>query len=144
MQTLLEIPLREIVPTVIQEWQSKFPNATLKLERSENLIEKTGAEENFWTIIDHSDWKKSDSAAVAAPAILALSKMSRAEIEQFHSILHEKLYALDGLRFAVQLGSNRFTRDDSNHFSVDIFLYSRCAVVANGRNFYETVLANPR
>jgi hypothetical protein len=30
------------------------------------------------------------------------------------------------------------------YFSVDLFLYICCCVVANGRRFYETVLKNPK
>jgi hypothetical protein len=33
--------------------------------------------------------------------------------------------------------------EKENYLSVDDFLYARCAVVANGKAFYENVLNNP-
>ena len=33
--------------------------------------------------------------------------------------------------------------DDNSYFSVDEFLYSRCVVVANGKDYYYEVLNNP-
>ncbi|MBL7798659.1 MAG: DUF4240 domain-containing protein [Saprospiraceae bacterium] len=79
-----------------------------------------------------------------APAVAALSHLAATEIYAFHDLLHQKLFLLDGRKFAVQLGSNRYAPDTDKHFSVDDFLYSRCAVVANGRTFYESVLQNPK
>ena len=74
---------------------------------------------------------------------LALSVFSRTDICTFHDILNKKLYALDGRRFAENLGSNAYHKQAKQHFSVDDFLYSRCAVVANGRRFFDEVLENP-
>lgn len=50
-------------------------------------------------------------------------------IYQFEDKLSEKLYQLDQKVFAEQGNENGYRSD--SHFSVDIFLYSRCCVVAN-------------
>jgi hypothetical protein len=100
-------------------------------------------EAGFWSIIDTLDWSKKTHAEIMHPAIEALSHYSKADICTFYDLLNEKLYALDGLHFAKQLGSNRYTGDQDKFFSADDFLYSRCGVIANGKAFYEEVLAHP-
>ena len=64
-----------------------------------------------------------------------------ADIHRFQDILAEKLYELDTQAFAEQIGEGRY--GGPNHFSVDIFLYTRTCVVANGRDFYQEVLRDP-
>jgi hypothetical protein len=102
-------------------------------------------ESKFWAIIGLFDWRTSDPASVMAPAIAALSRFSTADIYAFHDILNEKLFNLDGVRFAEQLGTNRYVSNSPDrHFSVDSFLYARCCVVANGFKFYQAVLNDPK
>lgn len=143
MTTLLEIPLRDAAPSVIQNLRDKYPQATLRIEAENSLHAGGMDEEQFWAIIDLLDWKSRDSDKILAPAVSALSQFSKADIADFHDILAQKLYALDGRRFAEQLGSNRYSASGDKHFSVDGFLYARCCVVANGRDFYEKVLQDP-
>lgn len=144
MATLLEIPLRDLKPPALEEMKQKYPGATLRIE-AENALHAGKMDENqFWAIIDLFDWKKFEREAIIAPAVEALSRLSREDIQAFHEILHRQLYLLDGRRFAVHLGSNRYAPEEDKHFSVDDFLYSRCAVVVNGRAFFESVLQNPR
>jgi predicted DNA-binding WGR domain protein len=102
----------------------------------------TMSEEVFWRIIRLFDWKKlGDDEAVVEPAVAALAQMNVADIERFEDILAEKLYALDTRAHAREIGEEAF--QPGKHFSVDWFLYERCAVVANGREFHESVLADP-
>lgn len=96
-------------------------------------------ETNFWQIIDLLDWKMPNNQGIAAPAIAALSQFSLDDIARFDDILAEKLHQLDGKKFAEHTGQNW----DGDHFSVDEFLYARCCAVANGRLFFEKLLANP-
>ena len=143
MITLLESSINNISPSAIKAIQSKYPTAVVRVE-IENVYYKGDMNDAcFWAIIDVLDWKTRDSTAILAPAIKALSQFSQNDIQVFHDILNEKLYALDGRRYAEQLGSNRYTTDNSNPFSVDSFLYARCCVVANGKDFYQKVLENP-
>lgn len=142
MTTLLEIPLNDVSSSVLHDLQIQYPNgAVLRIDVADVFTDMNEAQ--FWGTIAQLDWRTLDSDAILAPAAKALSRFSKESICHFHDILNEKLYALDGQRFAEQLGSNKYTADDSNHFSVDSFLYARCCVVANGSVFYETVLKNP-
>jgi hypothetical protein len=128
--TILEMPLRDATPEFVQDWQLRFPNATLRLEAAPLGTEGAMDEAFFWAIIDLLDWRTRDESTVVAPAIEALSGFPEADIFRFHDILNEKLYLLDGQRFAEQLGSNCYA--SGKGFSVDGFLYARCCVVANG------------
>jgi predicted DNA-binding WGR domain protein len=100
------------------------------------------SEEVFWRIIGLFNWKKTgDDEAVVKPAIQALSQMCEPDIARFENILAEKLFALDTESHAREIGEFAFR--DREYFSGDLFLYARCAVVANGREFFESVLAEP-
>lgn len=46
-------------------------------------------------------------------------------------------------RHAEQIGESAW-KGEETFFSVDAFLYARCAAVANGRAFFERALAQPR
>jgi hypothetical protein len=73
-----------------------------------------------------------------------LSQYSEPDIRQFSEILAAKLYALDGKKSAMELDpEDAYSDDPEAYFSVDVFLYARCCVVANGREFYEQVLHDP-
>jgi hypothetical protein len=101
------------------------------------------SEEVFWDIVEKFDWDKTgDDDAVIGPAVDALAQMSTEEILQFEDILAEKLHALDGEKYACEIGESAY-RGPDQHFSTDWFLYARCCVVANGRWFYNGVLSNP-
>jgi hypothetical protein len=141
MSTVLEMPLRDITPSAIQDLQSKFPSATIRIETRLQAKSRHMNEQRFWKIIASLDWRTMDSQKVVAPAIEALSRCTQNDIKAFHDLLHEKLYALDTRLFAEALGSNKYT--ENGDFSVDSFLYSRCCVVANGEQFYYAVLNNP-
>lgn len=143
MNTILEIPLRDASPSQIQDLQSKYPGAILRIEAENKLHSGVMDEAQFWAIIDLFDWRTRNSEAILSPAVKALSRLSDADIKAFHNILNIKLFALDGQRFAEHLGTNRYVQDESKHFSVDGFLYARCCVVANGKAFYEKVLNDP-
>lgn len=99
-------------------------------------------ENRFWEIIDLLDWSQGeDNDAILKPAVKALQQCSEADIFRFQDILAQKLFTLDGQAFAEQIGARSF--NGPYHFSVDIFLYARAGVVANGENFYHKVLENP-
>lgn len=100
------------------------------------------AEDFFWAVVDTLDWSKGeDNESILKPAIHKLSEESLANIFQFDEILSEKLYRLDGKKYAEQLGT--YAYQEGEHFSADHFLGVRCCVVANGRQFYESVLEAP-
>lgn len=100
-------------------------------------------EDVFWDIIASFDWEKTgDDDAVLKPAFDSLISMSVNDIQEFADILAEKLYNLDGILYASNIGPDSY-RGDNVYFSVDYFLYVRCCVVANGKDYYYHVINNP-
>ncbi len=67
--------------------------------------------------------------------------MSIEEIQQFDDILASKLFALDTKAHAAEIGEGAYREGEL--FSADMFLYARCAVVANGRDVFEAVIGDP-
>ncbi len=89
------------------------------------------------------DWKKlGNEDAVVRPLVKALSKLSEEEIFAFDDLLAEKLYALDTEAHARHMGEDTY-KGPEEFFSVDDFLYTQCGVVANGKEFFEEILADP-
>src|SRR5688500_17473192 len=100
-------------------------------------------EDIFWEIISVFNWKKTgDDDAVLRPALKRLVSMTVDDIQLFAEILAEKLHRLDGIEYASNIGKQSY-QDDDKFFSVDYFLYVRCCVVANGKDYYYSVLKNP-
>ena len=100
-------------------------------------------EDGFWRLIESFDWEMTgDDKAVVEPAVSALAALPIEDIERFEEILAEKLYLLDTKAHAKEIGEAAYR--EGSGFSSDEFLYSRCVVVANGRKYFEAVLANPR
>lgn len=96
----------------------------------------------FWSLISLLNWSQAgDDEAVVAPVVKELSEMEVSEIYSFEDILAAKLFALDTRAHAQEIGEAAYR--EGEYFSVDEFLYARCVVVANGREFYESVLATP-
>lgn len=88
------------------------------------------------------DWdKEGDGNAVLAPATTQLATLPIRFILLFTDMLSQKLYHLDAQVFAAHIGEYSFR--DGYYFSVDDFLYTRCCVVANGRETYEAILQDP-
>lgn len=95
-------------------------------------------EQQFWEIIGLFDWsEQNDAQAVMQPAIDYLSKLSLEELKRFDEILTNRLYMLDSYQYAQSTGFG------TEHFSVDMFLYNRCFVVARGKTFFERVFNEP-
>jgi hypothetical protein len=143
MTTLLEMPLSDVSSSTIHDLQIKYPNGAILRIDVVDSPNKDMNDAQFWAIIASLNWQTLNSDAILAPAVKLLSDFSKEKIQIFHDILNEKLYALDGRRYAEQLGSNKYVADSDKHFSVDSFLYARCCVVANGQKFYNTVLKDP-
>jgi len=97
----------------------------------------------FWRIINLLNWKKTgDDDAVIKSSVNALRQMLVENIFEFQNILSKKLYDLDAKKYAVELGEYKYV--DGEYFSADNFLYERCVIVANGKEYYEKVLNNPQ
>ena len=97
----------------------------------------------FWDMIAMLDWRdEDDDDAIVEPLVRALALLPDAEIGSFQEILAQKLYDLDGRTWARESGDEVWF-GDPDRLSVDGFLYARSAVVARGRETYETVRADP-
>lgn len=101
-------------------------------------------EQQFWDLMKLVDWKKlGNDDAVVRPLVKALTKLPESEIFAFDDLLADKLFALDTEAHARHMGEQSY-KGDGEHFSVDEFLYTRCAVVANGKECFEEILADPK
>jgi len=143
---------------VFMEWQWKHDRAALEeeMERERELRDAAHAEalraqrpkrmmseKTFWALIALLDWSQSgNDAAVVAPVVSALAKLTSQSIRQFEERLATLLYQLDTQEHAKHIGEQSYV-DAESSFSADGFLYARCAAVANGRAFYATALASP-
>jgi hypothetical protein len=108
-------------------------------EKKEILDEK-----EFWHIISMFEWQYSgDDERVLKKAINYLHKKSNDDIYRFYEILSKLLYDLDGFEYAKNIGEDSYV-DENTYFCFDEFLYSRCVVVANGRDCYYEILKNPK
>jgi hypothetical protein len=97
----------------------------------------------FWGLIGRLDWsREGDDRRVVEPVVAALAALPGAGIAAFARILAERLHALDGRAWARESGDLVWW-GEPDRLSVDAFLYARCCVVANGRAYYESVLADP-
>ena len=98
------------------------------------------SQDDFWDIIDLLNWdEEGNDDAVIAPAVQQLSQLSKEEILAFHEILSEKLYMIDGEKYAREIGRDCF-KGNIKQFSKDWFLAVRCCAVANGQLFYNDVV----
>jgi hypothetical protein len=101
----------------------------------------------FWEIISLLDWTQDDERAIVEPAICTLVKLPISEIFMFDEFLCWRLYTLDTREHARHFSENEPCSsyvDDATPFSTDSFLYSRARAIANGKTFYEMVLADPK
>lgn len=145
--TIHRIKLKDLDLHFLQELKSRYQDEELEVEirihaAHNDCAGKEMDEDLFWQIIAKFDWEKEgDDLAVMEPAIDLLSQCSTQHIKAFQDILSEKLFRLDAEKYARHIGEYAYGK--VRHFSVDLFLYARCCVVANGRAFYEHVLAHP-
>ncbi|MBS1995358.1 MAG: DUF4240 domain-containing protein [Cyanobacteria bacterium SZAS LIN-2] len=101
------------------------------------------SESQFWDIIDMLNWDaEGNDDNVIAPAVQHLQKMDKEAIAAFEEILCEKLFLLDGERFAREIGRDSYA-GPQRFFSKEWFLAARCCAVANGQGFFEEVLSEP-
>lgn len=104
---------------------------------------KNGSDAEFWHAVDLLDWDKcGDDDQVIEPAVAWLFEKTEREIISFANVLSEKLHRLDGEAFAREIGEDAY-RGPEHRFSRNWFLRVRCCVVANGREFFQEVIACP-
>jgi hypothetical protein len=141
MTTTLRVNLRDINLQFLKDLEEKA-GASAQVEiRVESSKHGEGlfTEEQFWQLIELFDWKQKNRADIVLPAVMRLSSMPVSAIYLFEDFLSEKLFHIDTKEHAKAY-MNQQTDD---YFSVDDFLYVRCAVVAEGRAYYEKIKNNP-
>jgi hypothetical protein len=136
MTATYQIPSTALNLQFIQDLQEKYGEAAqLEIRVHKDSRPQILSEAHFWSIIDRLDWSKlGDNDAVVASAVAYLASLPVGFIYQFEDLLSEKLHQLDTRQHAAK---------STEPFSVDEFLYQRCAVVANGKTVFNTVLKDP-
>ena len=125
------------------EMQKKIEKADVYARR--NTIPKPKKmmdNQGFWGIISLLDWSKEDEEGILEATIKELSTFTAWKIRHFEETLSYKLFLLDTEEHAREIGEYCFSPQEQ-HFSPDLFLYARCAVVARGKEVFEDVLSNP-
>lgn len=136
MEAALKMPLRDLTPASVRALQDRFPEGEMYIV-SETEATLMG-EEKFWSLISSLDWSNAgNDDAVIEPVVRALADMQQDAIPAFYDLLSEKLFLLDGRVYATH------SVEEGEGISSDLFLYARCAVVANGKIFFESVLQHP-
>lgn len=142
MTTVIKYPLRNLHPAVVRELQEKYPEAEVQIALNSDRLREGMTEDRFWALIALLDWDKTgDNDAVIKPVIAALAGSGIRDIYEFEDILSQKLFALDGLAYAQNIGTSAY--QPGQYFSPDVFLYARCCAVANGRDLYYAALQYP-
>lgn len=91
----------------------------------------------FWNTMGLCDWQhKGDDEKVLAPVVQYLSKQSDERIFLFDDVMTELLYNLD-----TRVNYER-CKEVSGYDSDDLFLYSRCVALINGKDFYQSIFRN--
>ena len=136
------IKLKDLNESYIQDLKSRHDDLEQPISIWINEVSRAMPEDEFWYIISLLDWSKTTNEEIVSPAITYLSELSIEKIEAFEDILSQKLYQLDGEKYAMHTGENAY-KNASAPFSVDVFLYARCAVIAKGKVIFEQVLVQP-
>lgn len=141
--TIQRIKLKDLNQHFLEQLRKVHgENIELAIWLPETRSDQTINELDFWKIIDLLNWEEANNfSKMIEPAVDALQKYSISDIKGFSDILSEKLYLLDGQKYAEHTGKNSYEEDQP--FSADEFLYARCFVVAKGQKFYTNVLNTP-
>ncbi len=142
MDSVFNINAAALDSALVEEIKDRFGHAAELEIHVRNIPDSAEwlTDEGFWAIIEKLDWsKQGQNEAVLIPALQELAKMPMACIHQFEDILAKKLWQLDTRRHAIASLHGK----DLSHLSDDYFLYDRCCVVANGKDFFEKILSEP-
>ena len=142
MTAILKIKGKDLTPKLIKKIQEKYAERELEIKLSAKNSISEFKETDFWDIIALFDWSKEKNEQIIAPVIDFLQNSPIKYIYQFHDFLSQKLYDLDGKKYALHIGEDSYRKD--TYFSVDNFLYVRCCVIANGKKYYQEVQKDPQ
>ncbi|HRD79554.1 MAG TPA: DUF4240 domain-containing protein [Saprospiraceae bacterium] len=142
--TTIRVSVDTLDERFVESLREMYPHASLEIKVDRSPRQDLPSEKEMWALIQLLDWSKTGSSnEVIEPAVNELARRPLHYIYEFQNWLSEKLFALDTRQHAEQTGENAYSPDEESFFSPDEFLYARCAVVANGKKFYDEVLKNP-
>jgi len=141
MTTVLKVNINDINSQFFIDLGEKLASSTeIEIRIPDSQTQKElFTDEQFWQIIEAFDWSKKNAQEIMAPAVDQLADMPVMNIYLFADKLSEKLFQLDTRAH----GDAYLANEGDDYLSVDDFLYIRCAVVAEGKVYFEQVLANP-
>jgi hypothetical protein len=141
MTTVLTVNLNDLSTQFIQDLRAKFDNKAQIEIRVQEQKQGEGllSDAQFWNVIDALDWSKKKQTEIIAPAVAMLAAMPIANIYLFKDYVAEKLYQLDTRQHAAAY----LAKEEEDFLSADDFLYTRCAVLVEGKEFYKNILAKP-
>ncbi len=142
MATIVSLNIDDLDAKFVEDLKRDFAHAALEIRVQEQPDSAAlFSESHFWDTIKLLDWSnEEDDDKVVEPAIAYLAQQPLSHIYRFSDILAEKLWHLD-----TSAHAQVFLEDpeEEGYLSVDDFLYARCAVVANGSDYYSKVLKDP-
>ena len=132
---------RENFEKEIQEEEKRINEEYKKSQKPKKMMK----DETFWSIISLLNFNdENDEEEILEPAVHTLAKMSVKDIKEFEEALSYKLYLLDTKEHAKNIGEYSYDEETQNYFSADLFLYFRCSVIAEGKEFFELTIKNPQ
>lgn len=141
MTRVLNISLEELSSQRISDLKAAFGGAAeveIRL-REDSPADQLFSEAEFWALIDRIDWSCKRPEEKVVPLVKALADMPVSSICLFADWLAKCLHDLDTRAHAMAYAAN----EPEGFISADDFLYARCAVVAEGKAYYEKVLKDP-
>lgn len=139
MINVITVNVDDIDNKFVEDLKKDYAHADVNIIVQDQDKSDQFKDEDFWKIIGMLNWSATSDEAIIAPAVEFLSQQPLPDIYRFADILSEKLWQLDTRSHA----QNLLHQQEDDYLSVDDFLYSRCAVVANGKHFFEDILNAP-
>jgi hypothetical protein len=142
MHTVINVNVDDLDINFVESLKRDHAHASLEIRLQEQLDNSlTFSEEDFWKAIGLLNWKEEgDDDKVVESLIDFLANQPISHIYRFSDVLSEKLWQLDTYAHAKVFLDDP---EEEGLLSVDDFLYTRCAVVANGSKYYKNILNNP-
>ncbi len=142
MTAVLKMGIQELDTNFVEDLKHQFAHSDVEIHVHERPEAHSTLTTNaFWSIIEQLDWsKEGNDEAVIEPVVQILQNHPLAYIYRFADILAEKLWYLDTKSHAQVFLDDP---EEEGYLSVDDFLYARCAVVENGKDFYENIRHKP-
>ena len=132
---------RENFEKEIREEEKRINEEHKKLQKPKKMMK----DETFWSIISLLNFNdKNDEEEILEPAVNTLAKMSVKDIKEFEEALSHKLYLLDTKEHAKNIGEYSYDEETQDYFSADLFLYSRCSVITEGKECFELTIKYPQ